>query len=108
MNKLAPEEAEVRKQQLMEETAKKTLNALWKFNKIDVESILMDVCDAVLNEPNLTEQDQRNRAEGLRELGLIFRRVKGKTNEEKLKDQLKPETLPNNNNNNNNNNNISH
>jgi hypothetical protein len=49
------------------------IGALWSVNKMEIESILRDVCANVLQDPRAAKPVQLARAEGLKCLGRIFR-----------------------------------
>lgn len=56
---------EERKKELEEEAARKGLRALFKGAKLEVESVIREVCDKILEEPNLSREKARKRAVAL-------------------------------------------
>ncbi|CAG8729465.1 531_t:CDS:2 [Cetraspora pellucida] len=65
------------KSKLEEATATKGLTALWKGSKLEVESVLREVCDRVLSDPNVSKTILKKRAEGLKIIGAVYENVKG-------------------------------
>ncbi|CAG8721509.1 15149_t:CDS:2, partial [Acaulospora morrowiae] len=65
------------KSKLEEATATKGLTALWKGSKLEVESVLREVCDNVLSDPSVPKPTARRRAEGLKIIGSVYENVKG-------------------------------
>jgi len=61
---------------LEEAAANKGLTALWKGSKLEVESVLREVCDRVLSEPQVSKQILAKRAEGLGIIGTVYENVK--------------------------------
>ncbi|RKO91127.1 X-domain of DnaJ-containing-domain-containing protein, partial [Blyttiomyces helicus] len=62
---------------LESEAASKGLEAIWRGSKLEVESVLRDVCDRVLmDEQSVSREVRRRRAEALRVLGQIYEAVK--------------------------------
>jgi hypothetical protein len=55
--------------------AEKLLRTFWRFNKLDLENTLRQVCDWVLNDSSIPATEQQLRAEALRTLGQIFYNV---------------------------------
>ena len=53
------------------------LDAMWAANVLDIEATLRHVCRKVLQDKSLSKAHRRRRAEGLLELGRIFRAVEG-------------------------------
>ncbi|KAI0085265.1 DnaJ-domain-containing protein [Irpex rosettiformis] len=74
---LSPEE----KKRLEEQAAEKGLQALFKGTKLEIESILREVCDRVLEDPNITRYKAQLRAVALQILGDAYMAVK-KDNDE--------------------------
>ncbi|KAL2913267.1 DnaJ-like protein [Polyrhizophydium stewartii] len=69
---LSAEERELRAK-LEFEAATKGLEALWRGSKLEVESVLRDVCDEVLGEsPGTNVEVRRRRATALRVLGEVY------------------------------------
>jgi hypothetical protein len=52
------------------------MQALWKGSKLEVEGVLREVCDRVLNDPGVSKDELRLRAEGLKIIGEIYESVK--------------------------------
>lgn len=53
------------------------LDAMWAANVIDIESTLRHVCRRVLQDATTSKAERRKRAEGLLQLGRIFRAAQG-------------------------------
>ncbi|KAJ3039672.1 hypothetical protein HDV00_012016 [Rhizophlyctis rosea] len=70
-DEMTPEEAELR-QKLEFEAATKGMEALWRGSKLEVESVLREVCDQVLGEEKMPREVRRRRAEALRCLGQVY------------------------------------
>ncbi|KNE60036.1 hypothetical protein AMAG_05473 [Allomyces macrogynus ATCC 38327] len=70
---LTPEE----RAKLEEAAATRGLEALWKGSKLEVESVLRDVCDMVLGDKTITKEVQKNRATALKIIGQVYQDVKG-------------------------------
>ncbi|KAG9291423.1 hypothetical protein G9A89_021841 [Geosiphon pyriformis] len=64
------------KSKLEEATATKGLMALWKGSKLEVESILREVCDRVLSDSRLPKPLLKKRAQGLKIIGEVYESVK--------------------------------
>ncbi|KAI9475834.1 MAG: X-domain of DnaJ-containing-domain-containing protein [Benjaminiella poitrasii] len=58
------------------EAAAKGLQAIWRGSKLEVESVLREVCDRVLSDPTVPKHTLRNRAIGLKIIGNIYMKVK--------------------------------
>lgn len=69
---LSPEE----KKRLEEQAAEKGLQALFKGTKLEIESVLREVCDRVLGSPNVDPRKAQLRAVALQILGDAFSKVK--------------------------------
>ncbi|KAJ3512552.1 hypothetical protein NLJ89_g3454 [Agrocybe chaxingu] len=69
---LSPEE----KKRLEEQAAEKGLQALFKGTKLEVESILREVCERVLEDPNIPREKSILRAVALQMLGEAYMNVK--------------------------------
>lgn len=54
----------------------KGLQAIWRGSKLEVESVLREVCDRVLTDPTVSRETLKNRAIGLKIIGTIYQRVK--------------------------------
>jgi hypothetical protein len=52
------------------------LDAIWKGSKLEVESVLRDVCDRVLTDPTAPKETLKSRAIGLKIIGSIYQKVK--------------------------------
>ncbi|KAK9696193.1 DnaJ-like protein [Basidiobolus ranarum] len=60
---------------LEEQAAQKGLNALWRGSKLEVESVLRDVCDNVLGDPSCPRHVIKKRAQALKIIGFIFEKA---------------------------------
>ncbi|KAF9445203.1 DnaJ-domain-containing protein [Macrolepiota fuliginosa MF-IS2] len=69
---LSPEE----KRKLEEQAAEKGLQALFKGTKLEVESVLREVCDRVLADPTITRDKAQLRAVALQLLGEAYTNVR--------------------------------
>ncbi|KAJ1910749.1 hypothetical protein IWQ60_010491 [Tieghemiomyces parasiticus] len=69
---LTPEQ----KQQLEELAARKGMEAMWKGSKLDIESVLREVCDRTLNEKGLTKAEAKKRATALKVVGDTYQNVR--------------------------------
>ncbi|CAO3613217.1 unnamed protein product [Mucor fragilis] len=58
------------------EAATKGLQAIWRGSKLEVESVLREVCDRVLTDPTVPRETLKSRAIGLRIIGTIYMKVK--------------------------------
>ncbi|KAJ3299956.1 hypothetical protein HK104_005653 [Borealophlyctis nickersoniae] len=68
----SPQEQELR-QKLEYEAASKGMEALWRGSKLEVESVLREVCDQVLgDEKSAGREVRRRRAEALKTLGEVY------------------------------------
>lgn len=67
---------EERKKELEEKAATKGLAALFKGAKLEVESIIREVCERVLSEKGHTEAQLERRATALMILGEVYASVK--------------------------------
>lgn len=70
---------------LESEAATKGLHAIWRGSKLEVESVLREVCDRVLTDPTVPRETLKNRALGLKIIGSIYQRVKS---------DITPEDIP--------------
>ncbi|PLW22442.1 hypothetical protein PCANC_25691 [Puccinia coronata f. sp. avenae] len=75
---------EERKKELEELAAKKGLRALFMGAKLEVESVIREVCDRLLEEPGVSREVIRKRAVGLGILGSVFETAKNKNGEDTL------------------------
>ncbi|CAG8500684.1 7095_t:CDS:2 [Paraglomus occultum] len=68
------------KSRLEEAAANKGLETLWKGSKLEVESVLREVCDRVLSDPTVPKSIQRKRAEALKIVGSVYEHVRAEDN----------------------------
>lgn len=73
---------EERKRELEDQAAEKGLRALFKSTKLEVESVIREVCDRVLYDSALTKQTQRLRADALEIVGNVYMQTKPDAEEE--------------------------
>ncbi|QRW09839.1 X-domain of DnaJ-containing [Ceratobasidium sp. AG-Ba] len=85
---VSPEE----KKKLEEQAAEKGLRALFKGAKLEIESVLREVCDRVLSDPSLQSSKLHLRAEGLQILGEAYLSVR-KNEDGGAEDEFKRESL---------------
>jgi len=52
------------------------LETLWKGSKLEVESVLREVCDRVLSDPTVPKSTLRRRAEALKIVGSVYENVR--------------------------------
>jgi hypothetical protein len=64
------------RQKLEYETAAKGMEALWRTSKMEIESVLREVCDACLDDPSVPKEVCRRRAVALQAIGDVFQNVK--------------------------------
>ena len=64
------------RQKLEYEAATKGLEALWRGSKLEVESVLREVCDKTLDDPTVSKSILRRRCMALSTLGKVFQKVK--------------------------------
>ncbi|KAA1126522.1 hypothetical protein PGTUg99_024848 [Puccinia graminis f. sp. tritici] len=76
--------SEERKKELEELAAKKGLRALFMGAKLEVESVIREVCDRILEEPGVSREVIRKRAVALGILGSVFETAKNKNGEDTL------------------------
>ncbi|KAI9311481.1 X-domain of DnaJ-containing-domain-containing protein [Dichotomocladium elegans] len=67
---------EEQRSKLEEQAAQKGLEAIWRGSKLEVESVLRDVCDKVLTDPAVSKETRKNRAVALKIIGGIFSKVR--------------------------------
>ncbi|PVU88008.1 hypothetical protein BB561_006071 [Smittium simulii] len=60
---------------LQDEAMRKGLEAMWSGGKLEIESILRDVCDKVLYDPTITKATSKKRALALKILGNTYTSV---------------------------------
>jgi hypothetical protein len=68
-------EQEQEKIQLQQEAAIKGMEALWRGSKLEVESVLREVCDKALGDLTLSVEMRRRRAKALLTLGQVYESV---------------------------------
>jgi len=68
---------EEEKSRLEKDIAAKGILALWKVNKLDIETTIRGVCELVVKDPGVDKAIWTKRAEAMRLLGKIFMNVKG-------------------------------
>lgn len=51
------------------------LHAIWRGSKLEVESVLREVCDRILTDQSVSRETLKNRAVGLKIIGMIYQRV---------------------------------
>lgn len=67
---------EEKRKELEEKAAAKGLAALFKGAKLEVESVIREVCDRILHEKGVSESELDNRAAALEILGEVYSAVK--------------------------------
>jgi len=72
---LTPEDQE-RKAQLEFEAANKGMETVWRGSKLEIESVLREVCDNVLSDASVSSELRRRRADALLAIGEVFCAVK--------------------------------
>jgi len=72
---LSPEEQE-RKAKLEFEAANKGMETVWRGSKLEIESVLREVCDNVLYDSSASAELKRRRADALLAIGEVFMAVK--------------------------------
>jgi len=72
---LSPEDQE-RKVQLEFEAANKGMETVWRGSKLEIESVLREVCDNVLFDNTVSSELRRRRADALLAIGEVFSAVK--------------------------------
>ncbi|KAI8457449.1 DNAJ protein Caj1/Djp1-type [Phakopsora pachyrhizi] len=75
---------EERKKELEEEAARKGLRALFKGAKLEVESVIREVCDKILEEPGIPRDKIRKRAVALEILGSVYETAQNKAGDDLL------------------------
>ncbi|KAJ3126579.1 hypothetical protein HK100_010188 [Physocladia obscura] len=68
-------ERELLRAKLEREAAEKGLQAMWRGSKLEIESVLRDVCDAVIEEPGISVEEKRRRVDALAVVGDVFFRM---------------------------------
>ncbi|KAI8145009.1 DnaJ-domain-containing protein [Fennellomyces sp. T-0311] len=61
---------------LEEEAAQKGLQAIWRGSKLEVESVLRDVCDKVLGDTTVSKETRKDRAVALKIIGSVYCKVR--------------------------------
>ena len=64
------------KVQMEQKATQQGLKALWKGSKLEVQSVLREVCDSVLHEPGVPKEQLRKRAAALKIIGDAYSAVK--------------------------------
>ncbi|KAG2174900.1 hypothetical protein INT43_005962 [Umbelopsis isabellina] len=67
---------EEEKNKLEEEAAQKGLKAIWRGSKLEVESVLRDVCDFVLSDTKASKELIQQRATALKIIGTVYQNVR--------------------------------
>ncbi|KAL1929415.1 hypothetical protein VTP01DRAFT_1553 [Rhizomucor pusillus] len=67
---------EEERQKLEEEAAQKGLEAIWRGSKLEVESVLREVCDKVLSDPTASKETRKARAAALKIIGNVYSKVR--------------------------------
>jgi hypothetical protein len=67
---------EEQKRKLEADTAAKSMEALWRATKLEIESIERDVCDRVLGDPSATRETRRRRCIALSRLGELWQEAR--------------------------------
>ena len=73
---LTPEQERELKFKLEQEAAAKGMEALWKGSKMEVESVLREVCDICLSDESLSLEIRKRRAAALRVLGEEYEKAR--------------------------------
>jgi len=63
---------EEQKRKLETDTAAKSMEALWRATKLEIESIERDVCDRVLSDPLCSRETRRRRCIALLKMGELW------------------------------------
>ncbi|CAF2385707.1 unnamed protein product [Rotaria sp. Silwood2] len=63
------------KRQLETDTATKSMEALWRATKLEIESIQRDVCDQILNELSCPREIRRRRCKALSKMGELWQQA---------------------------------
>lgn len=64
------------KRKLEADTAAKSMEALWRATKLEIESIERDVCDRVLNDPTSPRETRRRRCIALSTMGELWQEAR--------------------------------
>ncbi|KAI9277053.1 X-domain of DnaJ-containing-domain-containing protein [Phascolomyces articulosus] len=67
---------EEERSKLEEEAAQKGLQAIWRGSKLEVESVLRDVCDKVLEDEKASRETRKQRAVALKIIGRVYSQVR--------------------------------
>ena len=63
------------KRKLEADTVAKSMEALWRAVKLEIESVERDVCDRVLNDPSCSRELRRSRCKALSKLGELWQQA---------------------------------
>jgi hypothetical protein len=63
------------KRKLEADTAAKSIEALWRATKLEIESVERDVCDRVLNDSSCSRQIRRYRCKALSKIGELWQQA---------------------------------
>lgn len=74
------------------------MQAIWRGSKLEVESVLREVCDRVLTDPSVSRETLKNRAVGLKIIGTIYQKVKSDVTPEDIPIPISPSPPPTTNN----------
>jgi hypothetical protein len=74
----------------------KGLQAIWRGSKLEVESVLREVCDRVLTDPLVPRETLKYRAVGLKIIGTIYMKVKSDVTPEDIPIPITPPLSVNN------------
>lgn len=66
---------EEEKRKLEADTAAKSMEALWRATKLEIESIERDVCDRVLSDTSCSQETRRRRCVALLEIGNLWQQA---------------------------------
>ncbi|UJR09711.1 hypothetical protein I4U23_013940 [Adineta vaga] len=69
---------EEEKRKLEADTAAKSMEALWRATKLEIESIERDVCDRVLNDATCNRETRRRRCVALQKMGELWQEAHDK------------------------------
>lgn len=69
------EQLNERKQKLEEQAATKGVHTMWMACRLEVESLIREVCDKILTDPNVTDDELRRRTIALRITGELYSKV---------------------------------
>jgi hypothetical protein len=69
---------EEEKRKLEADTAAKSMEALWRATKLEIESVIRDVCDRVLSDPTSSRETRRRRCIALLKMGELWQEAHDK------------------------------